>query len=109
MIIDAVGSPGSSGTEPAPASAIVAPIAQNRRVRIGSSRSSASSGEPIVVEPPAAVRGYGVGGRGRLATGSALVEVAVASASESTGGSTAVTSPLGFAASATGARIPLIG
>src|SRR5438128_2747691 len=48
--IVAVGSPGSTMTAMAPASAIVNAIAQNRRVRSISSRSSASSGEPTVVE-----------------------------------------------------------
>src|SRR4051812_2860782 len=48
--IVAVGSPGRSGTAPAPATAIRAAMTQNRRVRRISSRSSASSGEVIVVE-----------------------------------------------------------
>ena len=98
---DAVGSPGRSSTLSPPHTAISAPIRQNRRVRINSSRSSASSGEPIVVEPPAAVAGYGVCGRGRRSVfggpGAALVDVAV---SRSSLGKTDVTS-LGFAGSFT--------
>src|SRR5688572_9340391 len=49
--IVAVGSPGNSGTAPPPHRPITAPIRQNRRVRTISSRSSASRGEVIVVEP----------------------------------------------------------
>src|SRR5260221_14674025 len=47
----AVGSPGRIAAAIAPAAAIAAPMKQNLRVRRISSRSSASSGEPIVVEP----------------------------------------------------------
>src|SRR5882672_11708698 len=60
----AVGSPGNSGTDAPPSSAIAMPMKQNRRVRRISSRSSASSGEPTVVEP---VDSGGDGmGRGRV-------------------------------------------
>src|SRR5688500_16089394 len=48
--IVAVGSPGSTITDAPPAHAIANATAQNRRVRSISSRSSASSGEPTVVE-----------------------------------------------------------
>ena len=51
-IVAAVGSPGTKSTETPPPIAIANAIRQNQRVRRISSRSSAWSGEPIVVEPP---------------------------------------------------------
>jgi len=75
----AVGSPGSSGTAPAPAIAMSSAITQNRRVRRISSRSIASSGEVIVVDELAAVVTRGAA----RCRGAVVAAVAVASSSTS--------------------------